>query len=297
MSRTAKRLIIIAVVVIIAALLAWAAGSGEPARGGVPLIAWGVIAAFAIQWIVFIPSYLAQTERFFDLTGSLTYIGLTVALALLAGADLRGWILADMVVIWAARLGTFLFRRVSSDGGDSRFDERKKDPLVFFIVWTLQGLWVTVTALAAWTAITAERSEPIGVLAVVGILVYAFGLTIEAIADAQKSRFRRRPGTRGEFIDEGLWSRSRHPNYFGEITLWVGVALVAAAVLSGWQWIVLISPLFVILQLTKISGVRLQEQQAVERWGERADYQHYRNTTPVLIPRLTARPPQPAGKG
>lgn len=193
-----------------------------------------------------------------------------------------------MVLAWAVRLGTFLFRRVSRDGGDSRFAERKKDPLVFGTVWNIQGLWVTTTALAAWTAITSAAHAPLGWLAIPGVAVWLLGFVVEVVADAQKSRFKADPANRGEFIDEGLWSRSRHPNYFGEITLWIGVLLVAAPVLSGWQWIALVSPIFVVVLLTRISGIPLQEKQAEERWGGRADYRAYRERTPVLIPRLTA---------
>ena len=288
MSPTAKRIAANILVILLGALFAWAASDGGQRLGPLPLIAWGVIAAFVIQWAVFLPSWLNQTERFFDLTGSLTYITVTLGLALLADADPRAWLLTAMVLAWALRLGTFLFRRVSKDGGDSRFAERKKDPLVFGTVWTVQGLWVTTTALAAWTAITSAERAPLGWLAILGVAVWLLGFGIEVVADAQKSRFKADPANRGEFIDEGLWSRSRHPNYFGEITLWIGVLLVAAPVLSGWQWIALISPVFVVILLTRISGVPLQEKQGEERWGDRADYRAYRERTPVLIPRLTA---------
>lgn len=147
---------------VLGLLFAWAAADGGQVRAGLPLILWGVLAAFLIQWIVFVPSYLGQTERFFDLTGSLTYITVTLRLMLAADPDPRAWLLTGMVLAWAARLGTFLFRRVSRGGGDSRFAERKKDPLVFFTVWNIQGLWVTTTALAAWTAVTSAERAPLG---------------------------------------------------------------------------------------------------------------------------------------
>lgn len=288
MSAALKRILVNVLVAALGALFAWAGSQGGQTLGPLPLIAWGVIAAFVIQWAVFIPSYLKQTERFFDLTGSLTYISVTAGLVLLADADARAGILAAMIMVWAERLGTFLFRRVSRDGGDSRFDERKKDPLVFGTVWTVQGLWVTTTALAAWIAITSLEHAPLGWTAVVGIAVWLLGFGVEVVADAQKSRFKADPANKGRFIDVGLWSRSRHPNYFGEITLWVGVAIVAAPALSGWQWIGLISPLFVTLLLTRVSGIPLQEEQAAERWGDDPAYRAYRERTPVLVPRIGA---------
>jgi steroid 5-alpha reductase family enzyme len=116
--------------------------------------------------------------------------------------------------------------------------------------------------------------------------VWVFGFAMEAIADYQKSRFNASPANQGKFINTGLWSRSRHPNYFGEIVLWVGVAIIALPVLQGWQWVALISPVFVTLLLTRISGVPLLEKKADEMWGGQEDYEAYKKNTPVLIPRL-----------
>ena len=102
----------------------------------------------------------------------------------------------------------------------------------------------------------------------------------------QKSHFSADPANKGKFIRTGLWSRSRHPNYFGEITLWVGVAIIALPVLQGWQWIALISPVFVALLITRVSGVPLLEAKADKKWGGQADYEEYKKQTPVLIPKF-----------
>ena len=120
----------------------------------------------------------------------------------------------------------------------------------------------------------------------VGFLVWAVGFAIEVVADSQKSRFSANPDNKGKFIQTGLWSRSRHPNYFGEIMLWIGVAIIALPVLRGWQWVALISPVFVTLLLTRVSGVPLLEKKADKKWGGQADYESYKKRTPELIPRL-----------
>ncbi|NYF26667.1 MULTISPECIES: DUF1295 domain-containing protein [unclassified Microbacterium] len=283
-------LIAIVVALVVGALVAIAGSQGGATIGGVPLFALAVAAAFAIQVIAFIPAMLLQTERFFDLTGSLTFFVISAALVLLAPMpDPRSWILAAMVMLWAARLGSFLALRVHKAGSDGRFDQIKGSPLRFLQVWVIQGAWVSLTAAAAWIAISADASSraPIGWLTVVGIVVWALGMVIEIVADAQKSAFRADPRNRDEFIRTGLWSRSRHPNYFGEIVIWVGVFLTAAPVLVGWQWVALLSPLFVILLLTRVSGIPLLEARAEKKWGDRADYVAYREQTPVLIPKLT----------
>lgn len=275
---------------VIGALVAVAGSQNGATIGGIPLFALAVAAAFAIQVIAFIPAMLLQTERFFDLTGSLTFFAISAALVLLAPQpDARSWILAGMVMLWAVRLGSFLALRVHKAGSDGRFDQIKGSPLRFLQVWIIQGAWVSLTAAAAWIAISADSATraPIGWLTVVGIVVWVLGMVVEIVADAQKSAFRADPRNRDEFIRTGLWSRSRHPNYFGEIVIWVGVFLTAAPVLVGWQWIALLSPLFVILLLTRVSGVPLLEARAEKKWGDRADYIAYRENTPVLIPKLT----------
>jgi steroid 5-alpha reductase family enzyme len=283
-------LIAIIVALVIGALVALAGSQGGAVLGGIPLFALAVAAAYAIQILAFIPAMILRTERFFDLTGSLTFLAISVALVLLTPMpDARSWILAAMVILWAARLGSFLAMRVHKAGSDGRFDEIKGSPVRFLQVWVIQGAWVSITAAAAWIAISTDAASraPIGWLTIVGIIVWVLGMTIEIVADAQKSAFRANPANKDEFIRTGLWSRSRHPNYFGEIVIWVGVFLTAAPVLVGWQWVALLSPLFVILLLTRVSGIPLLEARAEKKWGDRADYIAYRESTPSLIPRLT----------
>lgn len=286
-----RRFVVIPLVVLLGALLAWAGSQGGQHLGPVPLFAIAVAIAFLIQWIAFLPAWKLQTERHFDLTGSLTYIAVT--LFLLASVSDRGgrtYLLAAMVVMWAVRLGSFLFTRISRSGGDGRFDEIKPDTLRFLGVWTIQGLWVSLTAAAAWIAMTSERAREVDVWAIVGLVIWLTGITIEVVADLQKSTFNREH--KGEFISVGLWSRSRHPNYFGEILLWVGVLVVALPALSGWQYVALLSPVFVTLLLARVSGVPLLEKRAQEKWGEDPAYQSYVSRTPVLVPRLTQPRPE-----
>jgi steroid 5-alpha reductase family enzyme len=288
--KTADRnaLIALPIVVLIGWLVAWAGSQGgSTLGGGIPLFMLAVGLAFLVQWLVFIPAFLGQTEKFFDLTGSLTYISITLLAVLLSpNADARAYLLGGMVIVWAARLGPFLFRRVRKAGKDDRFDELKPSFLRFLNIWTIQGLWLTLTAAAAWIAITSATRVPLDIFALVGFLVWAFGLGLEVVADNQKSRFNADPANKGKFINSGLWARSRHPNYFGEIVLWLGVAIVAIPALQGWQWVAMLSPFFVTFLLTRVSGVPLLEKKADKKWGGQEDYEAYKKNTPVLIPRL-----------
>ncbi len=282
-----KALIVFSVLILIGLLAALAGSQGSSRVAGIPVFALIVGLAFLIQWLVFIPAYVGQTEKFFDLTGSLTYITLsTLALLLSANQDGRAILVWVLVVIWAARLGTFLFGRIKKAGKDDRFDEIKPSFIRFLNVWTIQGLWITFTMAAALVTITTTNRKELDLFALVGFLVWVFGFTMEAVADYQKSRFNTDPNNKGKFIQTGLWSRSRHPNYFGEIVLWIGVMIITLPVLQGWQWVALISPIFVTLLLTRVSGIPLLEKKADQKWGGQENYEAYKKTTPVLIPRL-----------
>jgi steroid 5-alpha reductase family enzyme len=279
-------LIAFPIVILIGLGMAWAGSQGGASALGIPIFALAVGLAFAIQWLVFVAAYLRQDESFFDLTGSLTYIAVTIIAVLLSPVvDGRSILLMALVLIWAGRLGTFLFRRVRKAGKDARFDEIKPSFMRFLNTWTLQGLWITFTLAAALAAITTTTRKDLDLFAAIGLLVWLLGFATEVTADTQKSRFRADPKNRGKFINTGLWAWSRHPNYFGEIVLWIGVAIIALPVLRGWQWITLLSPVFVAVLITRISGVPILEKRADEKWGGQEEYEAYKRQTPVLIPR------------
>lgn len=284
---------ILTALVLLAALCGLAAAVGEPGAEifGMPALMALAVLAIGLQWLVFLPSWLKQTEHFYDLTGSLTYL-LVVWLAVLAtdgvAVDARTWLLAAMVTVWALRLGSFLFRRVRRSGKDGRFDEIKQDFGRFLIAWSLQGVWVFMTLLAALIAMTSPQAPGLDFWALIGALIWLTGFAIEVVADAQKSRFTADPANQGRFINVGLWRWSRHPNYFGEILLWIGVCVIALPSFSGWQWLGLLSPAFVAVLIIKISGVPMLEERAEEKWGDDPEYQRYREQTPVLM----LRPPK-----
>jgi len=275
------------IVTLLGLLVGWAGSQNGQEYNGTPIFAICVGLAFIINWLAFIPAYFLQTEKFYDLAGSLTYIIVTiVALALSGNTEWRTIILAGLVIIWASRLGTFLFNRVHKAGKDDRFDSIKPDFFRFLNAWSIQALWVIFTASPAFIAISSSNQKNLGTLAGIGLAIWITGFLFEVIADQQKSRFRKNPANKERFISTGLWSKSRHPNYFGEIVLWIGVTIIALPVLHGWQWIALISPLFVTLLLTRVSGVPMLEAKADKKWGGQKDYETYKANTPVLIPKF-----------
>ena len=271
--------------ILLASLVAIGIDQGSVNISGISLIYFCCAFIFLAQWLVFIPSYIFETEHYFDLTGSLTYVSVTL-LAILFTVDisLRDILLALFVWIWAFRLGSFLFIRVKKAGSDGRFDLMKKDFWWFLMTWTVQGLWVFLTLAMALAAITSESKMAIDIFAVIGTLIWIFGFSIEVIADQQKTNFKDDPANKDSFITVGLWSWSRHPNYFGEMVLWIGIAVIAFPVLIGWQLVALISPIFVIFLLTRISGITMLESRGYKKWKDDPAYIDYLERTSVLVP-------------
>jgi len=280
----------IAGALVAGALMAAAGGSRGVELMGLPAFAVLIASAFAVQWTAFIPAWFLQTERFFDLTGSITFLVVTgCALAIGGGFEPRSLVIAAAIAAWALRLGPFLFLRVRKDGEDRRFRQIKPNFPVFLMTWTLQGLWVSLTAAPALAAILATEAAPPDWTLAAGLVLWTLGFLVEVTADAQKTRFRAVPENRERYITSGLWAWSRHPNYFGEIVLWIGIAVIAAPALDAWQLVTLVSPVFVWLLLTRVSGIPLLEAHADRKWGADRAYRAYRARTPVLVPRIGRR--------
>lgn len=283
-----RAIIALPIILLLAVFLAWAGSQGGYTVLGISVFALCVTLAFILQWIAFIPAFLLQTEKFYDLMGSITYLSVIwIAVLLSLVVDARSWLLIAIVSIWTIRLGVFLFRRVRAVGEDRRFRDIKPSFASFFLTWSVQGLWVSLTIAAALAAITSLTRRELGLYAMIGFLIWLLGFGIEVIADQQKVKFRANPQNSGKFIKTGLWSWSRHPNYFGEIILWIGVALIAIPVISGWQWLTLISPIFVVILLTRVSGIPMLEKRADQKWGGQAEYENYKARTSILV----LRPP------
>ena len=287
MSRQLKNIITITVFLICIALVNYAGQNIELEIRGVNAFTYVLIVAVLIQVIFFIPSFLFKTEKYYDLVGSLTYIT-TVSLAYFSVENKTSIdsIIYIYVMIWASRLGIYLFRRVQKDGKDVRFEKAKRHFFWFLQYWIGQALWVALTACAALVAILSPEDDTLPVLALVGMALWLTGFIIESISDYQKRAFRKENNPNQSFIHTGLWARSRHPNYFGEITLWTGIAVIALNTLTGVEYITLISPVFVYILLTRMSGINLLERIADERYGELEEYQRYKRNTPALFPKL-----------
>ena len=251
---------------------------------GIDEVRNGIILSFIFHWLLFIPAFIFKTEKFYDLTGSLSYI--TVILYVLISSNdgtskFGNIILSSLIIIWTLRLGTFLFLRIKKAGEDKRFREIKKSFSWFFMAFTVSGMWVSICALCALTGIS-NGIELTGVT-YIGILLFVIGFTLEIIADTQKTNFRKIKDNKDKFITTGLWKYSRHPNYLGEIILWIGVAIISYSSLEINQLFTLISPIFTYLLLVHVSGINLLEKSGEKKWGNLNEYKQYKKETPRLF--------------
>ncbi len=280
-----RSIIGIAVAVTLSLLIAIAGSNNSTLYDGMPIFLLCASVGFVLHWLGFIPAYLFQTEHYFDLIGSISYVAtVALAFALAPSFDTRGLVVATLICVWAVRLGSFLFIRVKKAGQDRRFTQIKTKFFRFLLTWTLGGTWVFITMAAGLAAMTSQSQSPVDGFLVVGATLWVIGFGIEVVADQQKTAFRKDPANAERFISSGLWSISRHPNYFGEIILWIGIAVIALPVLEGWQWVTLVSPVFVSFLLLKVSGVPMLENNAESRWGNDPEFRQYKAKTPTLIP-------------
>ena len=252
-----------------------------------PLVKNLILLIFCIQWISFIPAFIFQTEKFYDLTGSITYLTTVfTALYITDSGNISDYVIVSCVAIWAIRLGSFLFMRIHKAGEDRRFRDIKPNFTRFFMTWTLQGMWVSMCLLCVLTALSSYSGIIVNNIFYIGLMIFISGFLIEVLADHQKTVFRKNIDNKDKFISSGLWAYSRHPNYFGEILLWLGIAVMSFSSLEGFQYFTLISPIFVYILLVYISGIRMLENQANKKWGHLDSYKEYLKNTPRLFFRI-----------
>ena len=286
--------IVVTSVFIIVFLILSAVGNNSVILNEYSAVLYCAVICIGIQWIAWIPASIGKTERFYDLTGGLTYLAV-VGFSLWAGSQseppsLRELIVSLLVVIWSLRLSIFLYLRIHRTGKDGRFDQLKTSPIRFLVPWTLQGLWVFLTMIVVIVINSqADLASPLGIWDGIGLSIWILGFGIEAIADNQKTVFNTEPNNQGKWIDSGLWSYSRHPNYLGEILLWTGIAFFGISCFTGLERVAWISPIFIYLLLTKVSGIPILDKRALEKWGDDPEYQKYRDNTPALIPLLNKK--------
>ena len=252
-----------------------------------------------------------RSEKYYDLIGSLSFSLATIASYLRnqrSYSQINPSMLASIcLLLWCNRLGWFLINRILASGGDRRFDKIKQSPLHFLFAWVMQAHWNYLVGLPVYLLNASPQpssSSQTPVLApptasppkfsltsgqLLSLLVWAAGFILEVVADHQKHRFKLDPRNADRFITGGLWSVCRHPNYLGEITLWIGLASFAFTSLRRIRpdfspAVVFVSPLFTFCLLRFLSGVPMLENNGIRKWGHLPEYQNYLQQTPRLLP-------------
>ncbi len=243
--------------------------------------------SLALNGLFFIFAAILKTDVFTDITYSLTFIVLSTVLLITAPA-LAFWQigLAAAVILWGLRLGSYLFTRILTIKVDHRFDDKRGNVVAFGSFWLLQALTVAIVMLPVYGLLhgTAGAGTPPANILIIAALLYISGLLIETVADAQKFAFKQTAAGKGRWMQSGIWRYSRHPNYFGEMLVWWGLALPGVFLFNGLQWLYFIGPVFITLLLLFVSGIPLLEKSADKKWGNDPEYISWRDTTSLLIP-------------
>lgn len=245
-----------------------------------------LLIALGIQAVMFLIAYRFKTDKLTDLSYGLTFI--SIALYWLYNDK---WlisrfrlIVALMVIIWALRLITYLLIRVIKTGKDSRYDGRRESFVKFAKFWFFQAIAVWLIMLPVIYMLTRMRVPKLGTVPTIGLYIWSIGLILETIADKQLYKFRFKKDNKGKWIDEGLWHYSRHPNYFGEILVWIGVFIFGLSTYAGAGWLVVIGPLTIMGLLMFGSGIPILEKASDKKWGADPEYQRYKQATSILVP-------------
>lgn len=248
------------------------------------LIGLGTI--LAVSTLVWTTSVRLEDAGIADVWWGLGFVLLAWLYCLLSPAlTPRSWLAAALITLWGARLSWHIFRRNHGHQEDPRYRAmRAAHGRAFwwrslFTVFWLQGTILWFVALPLLAAVQADRPAVLTPVDGLGVLLFAVGFGFEAVGDRQLRRFKADPANRGQVLDRGLWRYTRHPNYFGDATLWWGVYAIAAATPDGW--LTVLSPTLMTYLLRRVSGVTLLERGLQE---SKPGYDAYVARTPAFVP-------------
>jgi steroid 5-alpha reductase family enzyme len=245
------------------------------------LLTFGI--SLLIQAVLFAFAATLKTDKVTDLSYGLSFVLIAIALLRRGDPGQRPQLaLALMVILWGLRLAGYLLFRIVHMGRDKRFDGVRENFVRFLRFWLFQGIavWVIMLPVIVWF----DSPGPWHALMTVGAIVWAAGLAIEAIADAQKFAAKSRPGGDARWMATGLWRYSRHPNYFGELLVWWGIFLFVVRDLTLVERLSVIGPLAITVLLLRVTGIPTLEASAAKKWGDNPDYQAYVARTSRLVP-------------
>jgi len=224
-----------------------------------------------------------------DVAWGLGFVAIAAVAATLGhGEETRRWLLLALVAIWGLRLSWHIQRKTAGKGEDPRYATLLRDATVAQVIRKVFALQAFITWFVSFplqlSAVTGPTPKPLMAVTVLGVAVWLVGVTFEAVGDWQLRVFKSDPANRGVVMDRGLWAWTRHPNYFGDATVWWGLWLIT---INGWPSLLTVgSPLLMTYFLVYVTGARLTEKLMAGRPG----FDEYQKRTAYFFP----RPPRSA---
>lgn len=245
-------------------------------------LVWEVfILVFTLQILFFLIWWFFKTDKVTDISYACTFL-VAVMYLYVQNISVSTSILFLMITLWSLRLGMYLWIRIFYMGKDNRFDSVREDFVRFFLFWLYQAITICIILLPSIFFIIGENS--FRGISIFGMCIFVLWLVIESVADYQKYGFKTSSKNRDHWVDIGLWKHARHPNYFGEILIWWGVFIFCMSSLSGWEYVTIISPIYVVIILVFVSGIPPLQKRYDQKYGHNPKYQQYKEQTFLLVP-------------
>mgnify|MGYP001414745885 FL=1 len=281
-----KHLISFLIILLVIIFLTYILSIDTLSINEIPIVYLFTSSILILNSTFFLHSYIYKTDIFFDLVGSLSFLSIgVISLLLIPNIDANQILVFFLLLFWSLRLGPFLFIRRLGANNDERLEEFFKSPLSLYFLWSMNSLWVFFTSLSMIIIFSSPNENEFGLIQWLGLIVWVTGYVIEVISDSQKTKFNK--FNKGKFINIGLWKYIRHPNYLGEIIIWVGIFIISLNYIhSLTSFLSILSPIFVFLLLRFITGVPQLEARGKEKWGHLDEYNSYKEKTGLLFPKF-----------
>jgi steroid 5-alpha reductase family enzyme len=245
---------------------------------------YSLIAVILIGYMTlwFVIGLILKRNDVADIAWGLGFVCLAWISFIITGITLRSSIVTLLITIWGMRLAIHIYRRNKNKPEDYRYLAWRKEWKYFYVrsyiqIYLLQGLFLYLIALP-FLFINKLSTSGITLLDFIGVIVWLIGFYFESTGDAQLKEFITNPSNKGKIMNEGLWKYSRHPNYFGEVTQWWGIFILALSLPNGF--LTVIGPLTITILILFVSGIPLLEK---KREG-RPDWEEYKKQTSIFIP-------------
>jgi len=286
MTSSFKHLISFLIILLVIIFLTYILSIDTLSINEIPIVYLFTSSILILNSTFFLHSYIYKTDIFFDLVGSLSFLSIgLISLLLIPNIDANQILVFFLLLFWSLRLGPFLFIRRLGANNDERLEEFFKSPLSLYFLWSMNSLWVFFTSLSMIIIFSSPNENEFGLIQWLGLIVWVTGYVIEVISDSQKTKFNK--FNKGKFINIGLWKYIRHPNYLGEIIIWVGIFIISLNYIhSLTSFLSILSPIFVFLLLRFITGVPQLEARGKEKWGHLDEYNSYKEKTGLLFPKF-----------